>query len=167
MATDVTCALCGLEFDPGDAACAHGCPLSSMCGLVQCPSCHYEFPLNAPRKRRFWPWSWPRRARSAQQVCPERARTLLDMSPGESATVVCFTDGRDTRHNTLAVFGLVPGAEVKLLQQRSSPVVQVGETSLALDRDIAASIVVTPTNVSTAPATSSSSPAKRNEDGAA
>ena len=115
-----------------------------MCGLVQCPSCHYEFPLDAPRKHRFWPWSWRQTARSAPQACPERARTLLDMSPGESAVVVGFSDGRDTRHNTLAVFGLVPGAELRLLQQRSSPVVQVGETTLALDREIAGSIVVTP-----------------------
>jgi len=68
---------------------------------------------------------------------------LLDLVPGESATVVGFTDGRDSRHNTLAVFGLVPGAGIRLLQQRSSPVVQVGETTLALDRQIAASIVVT------------------------
>jgi len=164
MATDVTCALCGLEFDPGDAACEHGCPLSSMCGLVQCPSCNYEFPLDAPRKRKFWPWSWRRRAGAAQQVCPERAKTLLDLSPGESATVVCFTDGRDTRHNTLAVFGLVPGAEVRLLLQRSSPVVQVGETTLALDRDIAGSIVVTPVSASSTRSIEAASPIGSDEE---
>ena len=135
----MTCALCGLEFDPGDATCAHGCPLSSVCGLVQCPSCQYEFPKPAEGRKHA---AWRGRRRSAPAACPERVRSVLDMAPGETAAVVCFTDGRETRHNTLAVFGLVPGAELRLLQQRSSPVIQVGETALALDREIAASIIV-------------------------
>jgi Fe2+ transport system protein FeoA len=139
MAPDVTCALCGLEFDPGDATCAHGCPLSSVCGLVECPSCQYEFPKPAEGRKHA---AWRGRKRSAPAACPEGVRSVLDMAPGESASVVCFTDGRETRHNTLAVFGLVPGAELRLLQQRSSPVIQVGETALALDREIAASIIV-------------------------
>jgi len=57
---------------------------------------------------------------------------------------VCLGAGGESRHNALAVFGLVPGAEVTLVQHRPSPVVRVGETTLALDKEIAEEIVVTP-----------------------
>jgi Fe2+ transport system protein FeoA len=44
----------------------------------------------------------------------------------------------------LAVFGLVPGAEVEVLQRRPTCVVRIGETDLALDADIANEILVEP-----------------------
>jgi Fe2+ transport system protein FeoA len=47
-----------------------------------------------------------------------------------------------SRHNTLAVFGLVPGSEVVLVQQQPSCVIRVGETELALDAEIAREILV-------------------------
>jgi DtxR family Mn-dependent transcriptional regulator len=46
------------------------------------------------------------------------------------------------RHNSLAVFGVVPGAEITLLQQQPACVVQIGETQLALDPEIAESILL-------------------------
>jgi DtxR family Mn-dependent transcriptional regulator len=46
------------------------------------------------------------------------------------------------RHNSLAVFGLVPGAEITLLQHQPACVVQIGETQLAIDPEIAESILV-------------------------
>jgi Fe2+ transport system protein FeoA len=56
--------------------------------------------------------------------------------------VLCLGAGTATWHNNLAVFGLVPGAEVEVVQQRPAPVVRVGETELALDAAIAREIMV-------------------------
>ena len=43
---------------------------------------------------------------------------------------------------SLPVFGLVPGSEITLLQRAPTYVVQVGETQLALEADIASGIFV-------------------------
>jgi hypothetical protein len=41
----MNCALCGFEFDPGQAApaCA-SCLMSNGCHMVRCPKCGYEVP---------------------------------------------------------------------------------------------------------------------------
>jgi Fe2+ transport system protein FeoA len=135
----VACPLCGFEFERGDTYCRHGCPLQSMCDLIRCPSCDYEFPAEPARsgRRRLW----PRRARSQPAV--EQVTTVRSLAPGDRALVVSLAGGDGGRHNTLAVFGLVPGAEVELLQRRPTYVVRVGETELALEGEIAGQIVVT------------------------
>lgn len=140
VARYLTCPLCGFEFEQVDTLCAHGCPLGKLCNLVRCPSCAYEFPKTSQRV------SWLRRMFTRQSPIalhvPADVRRLCDLHPGERATVKCLGGDRASRHNTLAVFGLLPGAEVTLVQQRPSCVVQVGETQLALDSDIAEEILV-------------------------
>jgi Fe2+ transport system protein FeoA len=64
------------------------------------------------------------------------------MRGGERAKVLCLGGGSSSRNNSLAVFGLVPGAEVTVVQQRPSCVLRVGETELALDTEIASDILV-------------------------
>jgi Fe2+ transport system protein FeoA len=56
--------------------------------------------------------------------------------------VLCLGGQNTSRHNALAVFGLVPGAEISVVQQRPACVVRVGETELALDTEIACEIFV-------------------------
>ncbi len=48
------------------------------------------------------------------------------------------------RHQRLAVFGMVPGARITVIQQRPACVVKVDETELALDPEIARDILVHP-----------------------
>lgn len=135
----VTCPLCGLEFQPVDTLCEHGCPLRTACGLIRCPGCEYEFP-ETPRAV-----SWLQRllGRPRQRApCPPGTRTVRDMATGESATVTHLAGESSERHNALTVFGLVPGAEIVLLQRYPSYVLEVGETVLALESDVAESIVV-------------------------
>ena len=79
---------------------------------------------------------------------PEGIKAVTELAGGDRATVVCMGGQNPARHNTLAVFGLVPGAEVVLVQQQPSCVVRVGETDLALDRDIAREILVQSLDVS-------------------
>lgn len=134
----VACPLCGLEFQPADTLCQHGCPLRTACGLIRCPACEYEFP-ETPRSV-----SWLRRLFGGGDRCqsPPGVRTVRDLLRGERAEVVHLADVSPSRSNALAVFGLVPGSEVVLLQRLPSYVLEVGETVLALEEAVASSIVV-------------------------
>jgi DtxR family Mn-dependent transcriptional regulator len=73
---------------------------------------------------------------------PATVRSVRDLRRGERATVLCLGGGSSSRRNSLAVFGLVPGAELTVLQQQPTSVVRIGETELALDPDIARGIMV-------------------------
>ena len=132
----LTCPLCGFGFEPEDALCAHGCPLRSHCALVRCPACDYEFTEHPSRG------SWWRRLlgggtpEATDGEC--EALSVDQLRTGQTASVLSLSGNP----NKLAVFGLVPGTEITLLQRRPACVVQVGETELALDREIARRILV-------------------------
>jgi len=79
-----------------------------------------------------------------QPGLPDGIRSLGELKRGERARVVCLGGDNGSRHNNLAVFGLVPEAEITLLQRMPSCVVQVGETELAIDSAIAEEILVEP-----------------------
>lgn len=137
----LTCPLCGFEFDRTDTLCAHGCPLGAMCNLVRCPSCNYEFAETYPKM------SWLRRLLSRQpnlapEQLPSTVRPVSELPFGAVAEVVCVGGSRQGREDRLAVFGLAPGAEIMVIQQRPSCVVKIDETELALDPEIAAQILV-------------------------
>jgi len=143
MAVDLlTCPLCGFEFERTDALCHHGCPLAPSCNLARCPVCEYEFPGRLPTLG----WLGRLRARHARPAPPLgegpcRAVTVRDLENGERAEIVCLA-GSAARRNNLAVFGVVPGSEITLVQRQPSYVMQVGETLLALEAEVAADIVV-------------------------
>ncbi len=143
----LNCPMCGFEFERGDTLCAHGCPLGSLCRLVRCPSCQYEFPETPAvvglfrrmfRKGRSLPIA------GQEPRLPETVRAVSDLRPGTRASVLCLGPTATERHRTLTVFGLVPGADVTVLQQQPACVIKVGETELALDREIAREILVEP-----------------------
>ena len=137
----LTCPLCGFEFRKSDSLCHHGCPLGAMCNLNRCPYCEYEFP-EGPQKG-----SWLRRLlQRKQEAVPllpdEGLLTVKTLAAGERAEVLCLAGDSPSRRNHLAVFGLVPGSELRLLQRHPSFVVEIGETVLALDADVAGDIVL-------------------------
>jgi len=136
----VTCPLCGLEFQPTDTLCEHGCPMRTACGLIRCPACEYEFP-ETPRAV-----SWLKKLFGGARTpapCPPGTRTVRDLVGGERARVAHLAGESSARRNALAVFGLVPGSEIMLLQRYPSYVLEVGETVLALEAEVAESIIVT------------------------
>jgi hypothetical protein len=51
------CSLCGLEFkeEEGLSAC-RGCRLARSCGLVRCPRCGYQVPLEPKFLKAFKKW---------------------------------------------------------------------------------------------------------------
>jgi len=143
MAIDyLTCPMCGFEFERTDTLCAHGCPLGALCHLIRCPACEYEFPETPPAvsfvKRLF------RRRLPTVTGLPPGVRTAAELRPGQKAKVLCLGSTVTDRHRTLTVYGLGPGAEITLVQQQPACVIQIGETELALDLDIARDILVQP-----------------------
>lgn len=67
----------------------------------------------------------------------------LDRLPvGQTARVVYIIPGEAERLVRLASLGLTPGVEVRLLQQKPATVLHLGETTLAIERGIAAEIFV-------------------------
>ncbi|MCX7827119.1 MAG: ferrous iron transport protein A [Verrucomicrobiae bacterium] len=134
----IRCPLCGFEFARADTPCARGCPLSKSCNLISCPNCCYEFPPEPPVV------SWWKRLLSRHEP-PKPPRDLFslpELEEGEHAELVSLNSEKVSRRNTLAIYGLVPGSRLVLLQKRPSFIVRVGETELALETDIAREIVV-------------------------
>jgi len=67
---------------------------------------------------------------------------LLDLSPGETGRIVFITPRALGSLDRIATLGVVPGAMVRLRQRRPSVVLEVGRTTIALDRRIAADVYV-------------------------
>jgi DtxR family Mn-dependent transcriptional regulator len=67
---------------------------------------------------------------------------LADLVPGEQAKIVFITPGSHSRLDRLSAMGVVPGSVVKLHQKRPSYVIQLGETMIAVDKDITREIFV-------------------------
>ncbi|MDH4265883.1 MAG: metal-dependent transcriptional regulator [Deltaproteobacteria bacterium] len=69
-------------------------------------------------------------------------RPLSDLKLGEEGRIVFITPRSRIRLERLSSMGLIPGSVVKLNQKRPSFVLEVGETTLALDEDIVREIYV-------------------------
>lgn len=127
------CALCGLEFEPGGTACSeHGCPFAGAgCRTVDCPRCGYSVPDE--RQSRLARWVRRLFAPATREGAP---RTLADLRPGEDG-VLDGIDGDPALAARLTAQGLAPGVAVHLVQRSPSYVIEVGETTLALERRVA------------------------------
>ena len=146
----VTCQLCGSDFDTSDASCHVGCPLSVGCSLVCCPHCGYQVP--EPSNSRALAGLRRIRDGVARALRGARPRTidpasdipLTSLRAGQHAAVVAVDDASPRWLHRLSSFGIVAGTPVQLVQSRPTPIVRVGQTELALDRQIARSIRVQP-----------------------
>jgi DtxR family Mn-dependent transcriptional regulator len=74
-------------------------------------------------------------------------RRLSDLRLGESGTIVFMAPDSKSRLSRLSGLGVTPGAVLRLVQKRPSVVVEIGATTLALDRIIADEIYVKRTAV--------------------
>ena len=138
-----TCPMCALVFTRDDALCHHGCPLASSCDLTRCPGCGYEFPDRPQGGRRGVErlFGFVRRRTASPRLAPTTP-SVRDLPAGARARVLQLAG--DRARDALAVFGLVPGAELELLQRSPAYVLRIGETELALDGDVAGRILVEP-----------------------
>ena len=67
---------------------------------------------------------------------------LADLMPGDQAKIVFITPESHSRLDRLSAMGVVPGSIVKLHQKKPSYVIQLGETMVAVDREITKEIFV-------------------------
>jgi DtxR family Mn-dependent transcriptional regulator len=81
---------------------------------------------------------------SFQQRIAPLVRPVRELPPGSEGRIVFIHQEVVKRFGQLAALGIVPGTTVRLLQRHPSPVVAAGETTVALDDDIAAGIYVRP-----------------------
>jgi DtxR family Mn-dependent transcriptional regulator len=69
-------------------------------------------------------------------------RRQLDCCRAGDAVVVGVVEGSAARIDRLASIGILPGVELRVQQTRPVIVVESEETVLALEREIAASVIV-------------------------
>lgn len=67
---------------------------------------------------------------------------LSKMKTGSEGTVAYVATQHHRRLDKLATFGLLPGVKIRLHQRQPSFVVQIGETTIAIDEETAADIYV-------------------------
>ena len=67
---------------------------------------------------------------------------LADLVPGENGKIVFITPESHSRLDRLSAMGVVPGTIVRLHQKRPSYVIQINETTIAVDKDITREIFV-------------------------
>ena len=67
---------------------------------------------------------------------------VTEVMPGDRCRVVFMVPKDHDRLNRLSSLGLVPGAEIRLHQKQPTYVLDIGETSIAVDCDIAREIFV-------------------------
>ncbi|MBE9537083.1 MAG: metal-dependent transcriptional regulator [Proteobacteria bacterium] len=79
--------------------------------------------------------------RFSKEVTP-LVMNVTEMRPGESGRVVFMSPKNHGRLDKLSSLGLMPGAVVKLHQKQPTFVLIIGETSIAVDHEIAGEIFV-------------------------
>jgi len=137
-APPVTCPLCAFEYVPGGESCRErGCPIAlGGCATPHCPRCGYTMPdeerSSAARlvRRLFRP-------RSPHPT----AATLAELPAGASG-VVARIEGDPALQARLTAQGLAPGVALHVVQRAPTYVIEVGETSVALERRVAEAIVL-------------------------
>ena len=106
--------------------------LDSVCAFLgHPPTCPHGKPI--PRG--------PCCARFKREVEP-LVRPLPDLKIGEVGRVVFITPKSRSRLERLSALGLIPGSIVRLAQKRPSFVLEIGETTLALEEEIVREIYV-------------------------
>lgn len=146
------CAFCGYEFDETQARSGcQGCPMHRSCGKLRCPNCGYEA-LPEPgliklirrwgEKKMFDKGSSGALAAGSFAGAIPGARSLAEMAPGQSGKILSLNTRDQNQLRKLMAMGILPGVSVRLIQKHPAYVFQVGNTQIAVDRQIAQSMRV-------------------------
>ena len=139
-APSFTCPMCGLAYQPGGDTCKeHGCPIAiGGCATQHCPRCGYTMPDES-------------RSAAAKLIralfrrgAPKPAAGRLAELAGGATVVVERLDGDPELLARLTAQGIAPGVRLHVLQRLPTFVIEVGETTIGLERDVAVAIVVRP-----------------------
>jgi Fe2+ transport system protein FeoA len=109
--------------------------------MICCPNCGYEM-VDATRSRlvgwlnKLWPQGAARTQGKREPHAVHRP-LVLSQAPLRINLRIESVEGLAPQIQArLSVLGLLPGAEVQLLQRRPAPVVRVGETELAIGLEL-------------------------------
>ena len=80
-------------------------------------------------------------AKFGSEVQPLVVR-VSELSPGDVGKIVFISSKRTKRLDRLSTMGIIPGTLLKLHQRKPSFIVDLGETQLAIDQEIAGEIYV-------------------------
>lgn len=140
VAAFVTCPLCGLQYTPGGDTCKeHGCPLSfGTCATRHCPRCGYTI----PDEERSVAVRFLRRLLGRRE--PLVAGSLAELPAGGQG-VVSRLEGDPELLSRLTAQGVARGVTVHLLQRSPTFVIEIGETTIAVERRVAEAIRLDPT----------------------
>ncbi len=69
-------------------------------------------------------------------------KPLTDISAGERARIVFILPSAHSRLDKLSALGILPGATLRVCQKSPAFVLELGETTIAIDKDIAREIFV-------------------------
>ncbi len=135
VGSPVTCPLCGLDYSPGGDTCKeHGCPLSfGTCATRHCPRCGYTI----PDEERSVAARFVRKLLGRRE--PMIAGSLAELPAGGRA-VVSRLEGDPGLLSRLTAQGVAPGVTVHLLQRSPTYVIEIGETTVAVERRVAEAI---------------------------
>lgn len=79
------------------------------------------------------------RARTVEVAGP---RSVTRLRPGETGIITSILQTVPERLVKLSSLGVMPGAEVTLVQRNPAVVLKIGETTIALDSEVADAILV-------------------------
>jgi len=130
------CPLCGFDYVPGGETCREkGCPVAfGGCATRHCPRCGYTMPdEERSTAARFVRMLFGGRAR--------KAGTLAELPSGTTA-VVDRLEGDPGLLARLTAQGLAAGVEIHVLQRTPTHVIEVGHTTIAVERRVAETIFV-------------------------
>ena len=79
--------------------------------------------------------------RYAKKIEPILVR-LSNLAPGQEGTVAFISPKHHSRLDRLGSFGIIPGTRIHMHQKEPALIIRIGETDLALEKDIADDIYV-------------------------
>jgi len=131
------CPLCGFDYVPGGETCREkGCPVAfGGCATRHCPRCGYTMPdEERSAAARFVRMIFGGRT-------ARRKGTLVDQ-PAGATVVLDRLEGDPGLLARLTAQGLAPGVEIHVLQRTPTYVIEVGHTTIAIERRVAEAIFV-------------------------
>ena len=132
LVAPVSCPLCGHDYVPGGDSCKeHGCPVAfGGCSTRHCPRCGYTIPDEEQSTAvRFLRKILGRRS-------PMTAGTLAEL-PAGGRGIVDRLEGDPELLSRLTAQGIAPGVRVHVLQRVPTYVIEIGETTIAVERRVA------------------------------
>jgi hypothetical protein len=156
MSTALACPMCGFTYVPEAHASCNGCPIQKGCHMVCCPACGYQTIDHASSSvvrmaeagRSGWKRLRRRFLKSQTLNVPQNTQGSTDclltaVLPGREVCVAGFTSGiSDERKARLQAYGLVSGQVVRVLQHNPVTVVVIEHLELAMETDLARSVLV-------------------------